>query len=227
MSEFSRYAIYYLPGGPLAGFGAAWLGWDVLSGQAVPPPEVPGLDSEEIRAITATPRKYGLHATLKPPFRLAEGLDEADLQAEVEALAARLTPATAGRLHLTRIAGFLALVPEGETAGLGDLAGACVEALDRFRAPPTKAETARHKAADLTERQQALLGRWGYPYVFEEFRLHLTLTGRLGDHAADRVEAALSPSLPPLPEPFALDRISLVGETPEGFRLIRHAPLTG
>jgi hypothetical protein len=36
-------------------------------------------------------------------------------------------------------------------------------------------------AAPLSERQRALLIEWGYPYVFDEFRFHMTLSSSLAD----------------------------------------------
>ena len=68
--KFDRYAIYFTPQGSLAEAGAAWLGWDLARGRTVAHPDVAGLD---VAALTETPRKYGLHATIKPPFVLAEG----------------------------------------------------------------------------------------------------------------------------------------------------------
>ena len=47
------------------------------------------------------------------------------------------------------------------------------------RAPPDEAELARRRQAKLSPRQEANLARWGYPYVFEEWRFHVTLTRRL------------------------------------------------
>jgi Protein of unknown function (DUF1045) len=54
-----------------------------------------------------------------------------------------------------------------------------VEALDHCRAPPDEAELARRRRAKLTPRQDANLVRWGYPYVFDDWRFHVTLTRRL------------------------------------------------
>ena len=39
--------------------------------------------------------------------------------------------------------------------------------------------TTQHGKSGLTDRQEALLTQWGYPYVMEEFRFHITLTGAL------------------------------------------------
>ena len=216
--SYSRFAIYYIPpAGPLADFGAAWLGWDVVQGRAARQPGLPGLDD-----ITMTPRKYGFHGTLKPPFRLADGYTAGDLQSAVAKLAESLTPASCDSLQLTSMGGFLALTPQGDTSGLQRVARACVQALDAFRAPASEAETARRRQAGLSARQDALLQQWGYPYVADEFRFHLTLSGKLTEDAQDKLMRALKAHLPSLPAPFAISSIALVGEQDDGFFTMIH-----
>ena len=220
----TRFAIYYLPpAGALAAFGAEWLGWDVLAGGPVPQPGVPDIDG-----ITATARKYGFHGTLKPPFRLAGGARPEVLADAVAEMAARCAPAECDGLALSLIGGFLALTPRGETGGIARVAAACVTDLDAFRAPPGEAELARRRKAGLTERQEALLARWGYPYVMEEFRFHLTLTGRLPEASQQAWRRAIAARLPDLPAPFVLDEVALVGERADGhFELIQRYALAG
>ena len=72
--DFRRYAIYFAPRPrrALARFGAAWLGWDAEAGADRDGPELAGLPRPRAE-IVATPRRYGFHATLKAPFRLARG----------------------------------------------------------------------------------------------------------------------------------------------------------
>ncbi len=224
MSDFQRYAVYYLPeNAELADFGAMWLGWDVAQGVAVEQPGVEGIE-----AATRTPRKYGFHGTLKPPFRLADGADVAGLQADIAALAAETPPVEIAGLKLSRIGRFLALVPVGEAAGLARLAFACVTRLDRYRRPPSVEELERRRATGLTQRQDALLLKWGYPYVAEEFRFHLTLTGPLDDGRSDGLQAAAARLLPDLPRPFPISSIALAGEGTDGrFREIHRYTLTG
>src|SRR5262249_54746601 len=53
----------------------------------------------------------------------------------------------------------------------------CVTAFDNFRSPVTPEERRRRLGAGLTNRQIENLDRWGYPYVLEDFRFHMTLTG--------------------------------------------------
>lgn len=222
MSEFRRYAVYYLTeDAALASFGASWLGWDIARGQSAIQPPVDGIED-----ATATPRKYGFHGTLKPPFTLAEDGSVADLRNDVAALASRTAPLRLDGLRVARMGAFLALEVEGETAALDALAFDCVSTLDRYRAPALPTELARRRSASLTERQDALLVQWGYPFVADEFRFHLTLTGRLDPDARHAMRAALEKLVPPLPRPFIMGEISLVGEGVDGmFRLLERFSL--
>lgn len=227
MTEFSRYAIYWLPEGALSAWGEGWLGWNMAEGRPLPRPDVPGLPAP-IAVLTAAATVYGLHATIKPPFRLAPGTTEDGLKAALAAFCAAEAPVTAGDLALTDLGGFLALSPTGDTTALNAMAGRAVAAFDPFRAPAPEEETARRRAAGLTPRQEEMLARWGYPHVMEEFRFHVTLTGRLPQdqrgQVADILRAAVAPHLP---QPFTLGALSLVGQTATGFRLIAHQAFTG
>lgn len=230
MKGFVRYAIYYAPPpGPLARFGADWLGWDAAAGLTRDGRDFGPLP-RPLADLTETPRKYGFHGTVKPPFRLASGTTPDDLHEAAAALCSRLGPVALAGLRLARIGHFLALVPEGDAAPLSALAAEVVTALDAFRAPPTEAEIAHRRPERLSPRQRALLDRWGYPHVMEEFRFHLTLTGPLTEAEAAAVEAALAPQLARhLPRPFVIDQLCLFGEAAEDrrFRLLHRYPLSG
>lgn len=227
MEQFTRFALYYAPPpGPLAEFTAAWLGWDAATGAAMPHPALQGVPFD-IAGVTAAPRKYGFHGTLMAPFRLAEGVGAGDLDHACAALAQRLEPVTLEGLELSRLGSFLALTPVGDRGALNALAAACVEAADPLRAALTAADLARRAPERLTARQRAHLLRWGYPYVMDEFRFHLTLTGSLPDDEADAVASALAPLLAPLlPRPFDVRDICLFGEDAAGrFHLLRRYAL--
>ena len=90
----TRYAIYYAPAAsdPLWAFGSSVLGYDAARGARVAFPDHQALRAAPLEAWTAEPRKYGFHATLKPPFALAAGVDEAALVAAMRAFAAAQAP---------------------------------------------------------------------------------------------------------------------------------------
>ncbi|WP_368184282.1 DUF1045 domain-containing protein [Aestuariibius sp. HNIBRBA575] len=230
MSDFTRFALYYVPEpGALADFGASWLGWDLVKAEKVAAPEFPGLSANHIHKLTQTPRKYGFHGTLKPPFRLANGCDLTGLDAAVRQVAQTLQATEMTALKLDRINGFLALTPVGDTTGLNAIAQRCVEKLDPFRAPSTEEELERRRKTPLTPVQDANLLLWGYPYVFDDFRFHITLTGQMDPARAQDLRYILATYLDEfLPRPFCLDQIALVGERPDGrFQLIQRYDLTG
>jgi Protein of unknown function (DUF1045) len=188
-----RYAVHYAPD-PQSGFHrrlSAWLGRDAFSDASVPQPGIAGVTAASFRRLTAEPRRYGAHATLKPPFHPAAGHDDQTIGEGVAKLAATLAPVVMPPLRVTRIGHFLALTPERQEAALTALAAACVRALDHLRAaPPSPDELAKRRAAGLSARQEALLGQWGYPYVMEEFRFHITLSGKADGETLDRLATA-------------------------------------
>lgn len=222
MPQHSRFAVYYMPEpGPLADFGASWLGWDAQSGKAVSQPD-------DVAALTDAPRKYGFHGTLKPPFRLADGTSSHDLAAALAKVAARTAPARADGLALTRLGRFLALTPAGDSTEIMRVAAACVTELDRFRAPASAAELDRRRGSGLSDRHEALLLQWGYPYVLDQFRFHLTLTSKVAKAKLDTVEGMVRDAMPPLPKPFDIHDVCLCGERADGrFELIQRFALKG
>ena len=223
---FSRYAIYHVPGdGPLATFGAALLGWDASKGKTVPHPDIAGLP-QPVDRITETPRKYGLHATIKPPFRLAPGTSEAALNDALAAFCTGQPPIRLDGLEVAQLGRFLALRPIGDETLLNGLAADAVRMLDGFRAPLSEAELARRRAANLTPEQDALLLKWGYPHVMEGFRFHITLTGKLPKAQISQTAEVLRAHLAPLlPQPYPVDTLCLMGEAEDGrfHQIARHA----
>ena len=226
MDDFKRYGIYVVPDGAFFEAASAWLGWNSATGQPVPHPDVPDLP-EPVTVLTATPQKYGFHGTIKPPFALADGISAADLHADASRFCATQAPVLIPELNVRRLGGFVAIVPTAPSATLAALAAASVEAFDAFRAPASEAELDSRRKANLSDRQEALLQKWGYPYVMDEFRFHLTLTGRTNH--ADAVRDALAAHFAPvLPRPFFINSLALMGEDDLGrFHLIHRYTLSG
>jgi putative phosphonate metabolism protein len=227
-----RYAVYFAPdpGSALARVGAEWLGYDVAAGASVPQPRLNGISAERLHAITEEPRRYGFHATLKPPFVLAEGTDAGELDEAVAALANGVPAFVAPKLRLVCFSGFWALMLSESCPAMDRLAAVCVRELDRFRAPPSTAELVRRRGAGLTPAQDTLLERWGYPYVMQEFRFHMTLTARLDPAESAAVGVQLAPLVEPLCQsPLDIDAVSLFRQDRRDlpFRLVRRYPLAG
>ena len=227
MTPYRRYALYVVPEDAFYRVGASWLGWDSVAGRATAHPGIDGL-TRPVAEITATPRKYGFHGTMKPPFRLAGDVTEAALRDAASALCAQLAPVEIPALSLRRLGGFVAVVPAEPSPALAHLAAEVVKGLDSFRAAPGEAELAKRRKAGLSARQDDLLRQWGYPYVMEEFRFHLTLTGKLGADAGPVADLLRSHFAPVLPSPFRVDSLCLMGEDADGlFHVLHRYTLSG
>jgi ribose 1,5-bisphosphokinase len=208
----ARYAIYYAPEPESAWgrFGLEWLGRCAES-------------------VVAAPRRYGFHATLKAPFRLARGARLDELVAALERLCETQSAFRLPGLRLAKLDDFLALVPASAEARLSALAAACVRGLDQFRAPLNAAELARRRKSPLSPRERMLLARWGYPYVLDRFRFHLSLTASLRGMAPEAIAAlrqAAESALAPLAhEPLVVDSVCVFEEPAAGadFRLVHRA----
>ncbi|KEJ87898.1 DUF1045 domain-containing protein [Sulfitobacter donghicola] len=223
---FERYAIFFTPTGALADFGARWLGWDSAAGCAVPMPAFEGLD---VAAITKTPRKYGLHGTLKAPFHLDASTSADALHRAAVDFAAVHAPFGIGEMELRHENGFVALRPQGDLVPLRDFATAIVKAFDPFSAPLSAADIARRRKSRLTPRQDQQMLVWGYPFIFEDFHFHLTLSGRLPEATANQVIAALTPEMSRSAEtPFRIDAITVMGQDGDGmFHQLHRYALSG
>jgi ribose 1,5-bisphosphokinase len=227
----ARYALYYAPDPASAWwrFGAAWLGRCAATNSALAQPRIDGVDASLMRRLTDAPRRYGFHATLKPPFRLAQDASLAALTQALERFCARQTAIRLPPLEVAELDDFLALVPSAMDARIDALAAACVRGLDRFRAPPPAAELERRRAAGLSPREDSLLQRWGYPYVLDRFRFHFSLTGSLRAESPYFVAAlreAAAAAVAALAEnPLVLDAICIFEEPAAGadLRIVHRA----
>jgi Protein of unknown function (DUF1045) len=180
-----RHAVYFAPRPEHALWiaGCSWLGRDASqSGDRSPP----------ARAHVSEPWRYGFHGTLRPPMRLTGSHEE--WRHAVASLAARTRRFSMPALRVDWLGEFIALMPVQPLGGehpLEQLADACVLTLERFR---STAQPERTVHADLSERQRDHLQRYGYPYVLEDWRFHMTLSNSLTtlgaqDHAALKARA--------------------------------------
>jgi putative phosphonate metabolism protein len=228
-----RYAVYFVPAeqSALYRFGSALLGYDCYTGNEIGFPDVLPLAAPAWRELTREPRRYGFHATLKAPFRLADGADEAELVEAFHTFCRSTAVAATFIPMVAVIEGFVAIVPSGNEPKVDGLAAACVTALDQFRAPLSAHDRERRLAADLSERQAQNLERWGYPFVFEDFRLHLTLTGRLPAERQAIVLPFLREQFAAAPGPGAvrIDAVALLrqDDAEARFRILSRAAAGG
>ena len=178
-----RYAIYAVPGvGENDAPAALRLKAEVDTWYA----------RDDMRGLAINARRYGFHATLAAPFHLAEGHTEAELLAAAAAFAAGRTSVVIPGPRPAAMGSFRVLLPNGDQDGLNDLSASVVRHFDGFRAPLNEADVLRRRVPRLTPRQRELFDRWGYPYVFDEFHFHLTLTDSLPAKRTAEVDAALA-----------------------------------
>jgi len=221
MAPFPRYAIYYAPaqGSFLDQFGAEMLGYDAWIGAALPFASGVVEQMPDWRELTQDPRKYGFHATLKAPLSLANGETESELLAACADFADQKRPIPVIAPVVSSLSGFIAVIPEAPSNELELLAAECVRTFDCFRAPLTSEERARRRPHKLTPRQVEYLDRWGYPYVMEEFRFHMTLTGRLSEVRHEEVLTMLRSRFARLGlKQLEIDRIALFKQTDHSAR---------
>ena len=228
---WTRYAIYFVPAreSALYRFGSAVLGYDCYSGSDIALVDEFVRDAALWRELTREPRRYGFHATLKAPFHLSPACTEAQLTSAFLSFVAlghavgRIAP------EVVLIDGFTALVPKQPSDLVAALADKCTTMFDAFRAPMSARERARRVAADLSQSQMHNLERWGYPYLFRDFRFHMTLTGKLDGARAQAVLAKLRASFRRAcgEQELAIDRLALLKQEGEDtlFRVICVAEL--
>lgn len=218
----ARYAIYYTPAPDslLERRVSRLFGRTLQSTETFPPEPPAGFAPGEWAGIVQEPAHYGLHATLKAPFTLREGADEAALRSACHKLALRHTPFATLPLQLEVLSSrngkghFLALTPQSGPASepavqaLAALEKDCVVSFESLRAPLTEADIAAR--GRLTDREERYLRTFGYHLILDLFRFHITLTGCLAEADLARAREALTPVLADfLGRPLRLDAISL------------------
>lgn len=221
-----RYAIYYTPPiyDGLSVAAASWLGRNVYSGEAPEAPSVAGFSRQELAFHTAVPRRYGFHGTIKAPFLLHSETSEAALLKTLMHFASTVTPFEIPRMEIARLGEFYGLAPSGPCDEMNHLAASVVQAFDTFRAPLSDVEIERRDPDRLTAPQFSNLHRWGYPYVMDEYRFHMMLTGPVHPNLNIRFETALREFFGPLlNEPVKISSLALFIEPEAGAPLRVHS----
>ena len=222
---FKRYSLYYLPKGQLAEFGANWLGWDIQNGCVVD--KKSQILPSKLLYLVETPRKYGFHATLKAPFSLKQNYTIEDLKNRTRSIA-EAYPRFIFQGEISSLNEFLAIRCQlQDPIVLQNIAADCVRGLEKTRAPLTQAQKEKRLKAQLTPAQLVYLEGFGYPYIFDEFRFHLTLTNKITEKEKNALDPILKTHLLPILEkPIEFNTICLTGEREDGqFELIETFPL--
>ncbi len=214
-----RYAIYFTPppDAQLTDLAARWLGRDAFSGMDRAALPVDGMADAVMGQMVSDPRRYGFHATLKAPFRLAGFATEASLISAFDSFCASRPAFEIPEIVLHRIDGFFALAPRDPCPALNALADDAVRAFEPFRAPLSEADIARRRPERLSTSERDNLLTWGYPHVFADFQFHMTLTGRIGEAQVGAVRDILTQRFTPvLRRPLEIAGLGLFVEPAQG-----------
>ena len=231
----ARFAIYYAPPPESVwwAIGCDWLQRDPAAGATPAAPIVPGL-SRPLTELTAEPRRYGWHATLVAPFRCQPQVEPQAMVQHVAEWARRQQPFLLP-VQVARLDRFIALQPDESSAAarqaaaaMHALAAGAVHHCAALRAAPTPGELAKRRLQALSARQDELLQAWGYPYVLDEFRFHMTLSNSIDAADGDAIMAWWQPKLAELgPLPVASVAIYVEPEPGADFLLWQRLPLGG
>lgn len=212
MNEIPRYAIYYAPTAedPVWKLGSEWLGRDAYTGKNINRRNFSGISDEDIDRLTASPARYGFHATLKAPFRLQAGQTEANLIERLDTFA-QSQDAFDVNLEVQSLGQFVALRLMDGNEAMTSLHTSCVIEFDDFRAPMSEADIQRRRRVSLSPRQDERMLKWGYPYIFDDFRWHMTLSSKItSGHTREKYLATLSELFGPvLAKPHTIGGVAI------------------
>jgi len=191
--NYERYAIYYAPleNSELDIFGKCWLGWDPYKGSQTNKSDFSKLpDFEKFSKFVVAPKQYGFHGTIKAPFRLKDGFTYNDLENQVGEISKQIHSFYLDQLIIKKLGNFIGLIPTNNLK-VNAVSNKFVKELDYLRDELSESEIKKRKPHKLTSNQKQLLFKWGYPYVFNEFKFHLTLTSKLNNVEIDDVFKSL------------------------------------
>jgi hypothetical protein len=191
----ARIALYYAPPADSSWWraGCEWLGRDPESARVYhrPAPRELAALGLGVRGLTRAPRRYGWHATLVAPFRCAECATPLDVLVAAREWASRIKPFSMP-VAVAEMGRFVALRPSAtqDDQAVRDIAASALHALGSVRAMPSEAERERRIVEGMSDQQIAMLREWGYPYVLDEYRFHMTLSDSLDDASARQAIAS-------------------------------------
>ena len=191
--NYKRYAIYYVPSenSELDLFGKCWLGWDPYKGVETTKSDLSKLPSfKKFSSLVLTPKQYGFHGTIKAPFKLKNEYTYNDLENKVREISKQIHSFYFDQLIIKKLGNFIGLIPTNNLK-VNAVSNKFVEELDYLRDELSESEIKKRKPHKLTSNQKQMLFKWGYPYVFDEFKFHLTLTSKLNVVEIDDVLRSL------------------------------------
>jgi Protein of unknown function (DUF1045) len=155
-------------------------------------------------------------------MHLADGIAPQQLRQRLQEVVAKACPLPVPMLAVRPLEDFLAL--QAATAidawhPLRRLADACVMACQALRRPLDAAEFERRSASVTDEAQRDHLLRWGYPFVFDRWRFHMTLSDAGRGHDAVLRQRAERHFAAALAEPLRATGVALFTQAAPGVPL--------
>ncbi len=184
MTNYKRVAIYFLPkkNSSLENFGKNLLGRDINKKKKISLTRRQkyfinrGFTYfDELKNYCEQPAKYGFHATLKAPFRLKRNVKTKNFYDVISHIATQHSRFKIKGLKIVYSKKFTFITSRKPNKLLINLENDLVKHLDTFRAELNKTEIKKRIPDSLTFKQNKYLKEWGYPFVFDQFKFHMTL----------------------------------------------------
>lgn len=227
MTNYKRVAIYFLPkkNSSLENFGKNLLGRDINKKRKISLTRRQKYFInrrftyfDELKDYCEKPAKYGFHATLKAPFRLKRNVKTKDFYDVISHIAAQHSRFKIKGLKIVYRKKFTFITSRKEIKSLINLENDLVKHLDTFRAELNKTEIKKRNPDSLTFKQNKYLKEWGYPFVLDQFKFHMTLMNQNNNKLSNKQKLELEKLIYKISNNLLeFNEISLLGENKNGY----------
>ena len=227
MTNYKRVAIYFLPkkNSSLENFGKNLLGRDINKKKKISLTRRQkyfinrGFTYfDELKDYCEEPAKYGFHATLKAPFRLKRNVKTKNFYDVISHIAAQHSRFKIKGLKIVYSKKFTFITSRKPNKLLINLENDLVKHLDTFRAELNKTEIKKRIPDSLTFKQNKYLKEWGYPFVFDQFKFHMTLMNQNNNKLSNKQKLELEKLIYKISNNvIEFNEISLLGENKNGY----------
>ena len=226
MTNYKRVAIYFLPkkNSSLENFGKNLLGRDINKKKKISLTRRQkyfinrGFTYfDELKDYCEQPAKYGFHATLKAPFRLKRNVKTKNFYDVISHIATQHSRFKIKGLKIVYSKKFTFITSRKPNKLLINLESDLVKHLDTFRAELNKTEIKKRIPDSLTFKQNKYLKEWGYPFVFDQFKFHMTLMNQNNNKLSNKQKLELEKLIYKISNNvIEFNEISLLGENKNG-----------
>ena len=227
MTNYKRVAIYFLPkkNSSLENFGKNLLGRDINKKKKISLTRRQkyfinrGFTYfDELKDYCEQPAKYGFHATLKAPFRLKRNVKTKNFYDVISHIAAQHSRFKIKGLKIVYSKKFTLITSRKPNKLLINLENDLVKHLDTFRAELNKTEIKKRIPDSLTFKQNKYLKEWGYPFVLDQYKFHMTLMNQNNNKLSNKQKLELEKLIYKISNNLLeFNEISLLGENKNGY----------